>query len=50
MVTEMVPQQKTSQIEGGGGRKLSFTGSMALFVTNKENKQMFIDMLGERLE
>lgn len=42
--------------DGHQGRKVSFTTSMALcvkkeeFLKNKENKQMFIDTLGERLD
>ena len=42
--------------DGHQGRKVSFTASMSLcvkkeeFLKNKENKQVFIDMLGEKLE
>ena len=59
MAIEMVPQQKTSHIEGESTdtkEGKSFTVLMAVcvkkeeFLKNKQNKQMFIDMLGERLE
>ena len=42
--------------DGHQGRKVSLTASMAVcvkkktFLKNKDNKQMFIDMLGERVE
>jgi len=51
----MTETQRLVVKEGNQGRKVSFTGLMAIcvkeeFLTNKENKQTLIDILAERLE